>query len=170
LPNTLTADGRVNTTPQSRALSLVVAGAGAVIVVGVSQTWISASSGIFTLERSGFDTGDGKLLAWIGAGIVLAGLLAAFVATRAWLVIATLGGLGGVATGVADYQDVTSRGSDTVSVSVGFGLYLCIVCAVLAVVFGMLGMKGHAEVSGRPATFLPSRSPGPFAPPSPPSP
>lgn len=149
--------------PRSRTFSLLVAGAGAVIVLGVSQPWISASSGIFTLERTGFEFGDGKLMAWIGAGILLAGLLAVVAPHRAWLVLATIGGMGAVATGIVDYQDVTGRGSSDVAVSVGFGLYLCIVGAGAAFLFGVLGMQASGDEDGRPTTFLPAT----FPPPSP---
>ena len=107
--------------------------------------WLKATSGVFTFERSGFDYPDGKLLAWIGAGVVLAGLLAAFVSLRAWLKVAILGGLAAVYAGIVDYRDVNSRGTDTVTVSVGFGLYLCIVGGVLTVVFAVFGLRAATE-------------------------
>jgi hypothetical protein len=145
-----------------RTFALLVAGAGGAIVAGVALPWVKATSRLLTLERSGFDYPDGKLLAWIGAGVVLAGLLAAFVSLRAWLKVAILGGLAALYAGIVDYGDVSKRGSDTVTVSVGFGLYLCIIGGTLTVVFAVLGLRASSEKMWKlttPPGFAPPTGP-----------
>jgi hypothetical protein len=121
---------------------LVLAGAVA-LAVGSFLPWVKASAGPFTATTNGTD-GDG-VLTLILAGLVV--LLFALVKPRRVAAILTTV-LGVVAAGIAFYDtgNISSKAhalassSSGVSASVGVGVILAAVAAVVVVIGGIVGI------------------------------
>ncbi len=136
---------RKKSTPMAAILGTV---SGAAILLGSVLSWVVISSVLGEISVSGME-GDGKATIVLGILVLVAGL-GGFQLRRTWLkVVAGIAGIlaGGVAViyMVNLQSKVAERGGDLgegiISVSAGFGVYVVIVGAIVAVV-AMLSSVG----------------------------
>lgn len=123
--------------------SLKTGMAGFVLVfIGLLLPWVSVSAGPFSASRSGFSTGDGKVV------FVLAIIAAAGLYLRRSLVALIAGGLA-VALAIYDLIDIGRLGGDVageakalIDVGTGIGVWLVLAGAIALTVAGVLQRRG----------------------------
>ena len=126
-------------------IRVLVVGGSALLALGSFLPWARAEAGPFTATKDGLD-GDGVLTLVLSVAIALLFFLVRKPKVMAWVVI----GLGVLAAAIAliDIADVSNRADDlsgrdlgmTASVSVGIGLWLALVGAVVAIVGGIVAL------------------------------
>jgi hypothetical protein len=127
--------------------AIVVVVGGVLAAVGTALPWISATAGFLSVSYSGLELGGGDavVIAALGGGTALVGLLSVASRSAWWWLIALMGGLAIAGIGLVDYQDMQSRVSsvradETGHAQVGLGMYAVLGGGVVSVV-GALGMR-----------------------------
>jgi hypothetical protein len=122
---------------------VLVFGGAAGLVIGALLPWVKATAGIFSVTKNGID-GDGVLTLVLAVGIALLfGLLRPTQGAAVTTIV--LGGLAAVIAGV-DIGDVTQKARDLVNqgsgvqATVGVGLWITAVAAVVVIVGGVLAL------------------------------
>lgn len=148
---------------------------GALVAVGSFLAWAEVSGGGTSVSAKGVDGSDGYITLAAGIVALLVGIAMTRQAKRAFAVLVILAGL--VGGGVALYDAVTAKDSvlDTaaedlapsfgasaeqvraaldeaidagqLSVTISIGLYVVIAGGVIALVGGILGLRGSAEAA-----------------------
>ena len=142
-----------------RNAAILTAGGGALMAVGSLLPWVSARTGLGSLDVPG-TSGDGVITLIIGAIVGLVGIvnLDRPIAPVLRLLV-VLGGIVGVAIFALDYmaaaERVSSVDSEMIAASVGAGLYIVGVGSV-ATVIGGLRMGARRDPASTAPTALAS--------------
>jgi hypothetical protein len=121
------------TSIRKSALALTLAGP--IVILGSFTTWGTASDGIASVSVSGTDHGgDGWITLVCGAIGLLIGILSLARRRRGWAVAALLAFLVGGATAGYDMatlsQNLSGSSGIAVSVTPGFGIWLCVLGSI----------------------------------------
>ena len=170
---------------------------GALMAVGSFLAWAEVSGGGTSVTAKGVDGSDGYITLVAGLVAILLGIVMSRGAKRAVAVLVILAGI--VGGGIGLYDALTAKDSvldaaaeelapsfgasaeevravldqaidaGQLSVSISIGLYVVIAGGVVALVGGILGLRGSgAEAAGTAAPAAPATTMG--APPAPPAP
>jgi hypothetical protein len=117
----------------------------AAIAVGSILPWVKASAGPFTATKNGTD-GDGVITLLL-AGLAAVGFLVARQTKAAAWIVVTCAGLAG-AVALYDTIDISNKADDlarnttiSVSATVGEGLWIALLGAVVALVGGIMALR-----------------------------
>jgi hypothetical protein len=130
--------------------SWVMLAAGALVIIGSFATWVTASLGIFSVSENGI-SGDGKITLLLAILAIGAELLQLQI-TKPALSVATLV-LFGLLTIMSVYEffniSSTSYSSDgiTITATVGFGVYLCLVGSIAGVAASIIERRRSGQVA-----------------------
>ena len=146
----MTGDGK-------RDVALVAAGA---IVVGSFLPWAKATTIFGEISISGFEAGDGKLTAGLGAIAALALLVG-------WRIVARIAGLISAAIGIYDMVDIEGVADEDVArISSSYGIWMVIVGGIVVLVQPALRRNTSQGVHTPPPTpLVPPPPPGSLPPP-----
>jgi drug/metabolite transporter (DMT)-like permease len=112
--------------------NVILAFVGAVIAaVGVFLPWLSLTSGLVDASRTGIEMSSDALII---LAIAVVAALAAFLVPRVVPRSSLAAGLAIVVIGILDWNELKGRNSADALVSVGPGIYACLLGAVLLVV------------------------------------
>lgn len=142
----------------------IVIGAGALLILGSVLPWATVSTAFLSLSVNG-TAGDGGITLTLGIVALVIGVLLVrgFVATG-WLIgvgVIFLIALGVSLHDASDVSSVSSQLSQDVGVSVGIGLWLCLLASVsgLVATIVIFTQRRKVEQSGRSASFVAGAEP-----------
>lgn len=121
---------------------------GAMMAAGSFLPWITASTGLGSVSRSGMEGGDGIFIAALG-GLTILGGIAALLGNAGWA-LAIFGSLVGGFIGFLDFQEAQRRvaetGADGIAVvQVGIGMWLILTGAVVGFIAAVVAWRASRK-------------------------
>ena len=115
----------------------VMIGAAVLVMLGSVTTWVTASVGIFSVSENG-TSGDGTITLILGIATAASLLLYLWLHKAAFLIIPLVLFVALVGIMIYEFINITSTHYSsnriTISASVGFGVYLCLIGSIAGVV------------------------------------